>query len=141
MRTTEKDHSYITKIGILYNAWQAITAFLDDEDDDGSYNHVFSSRYPFEKSFDDYLTDIQTWYKTQLHKLQIAEINTVDDVREWFTLLLDKGINFHPDCDFTDYNNLTAAEADNYNATMNTAHAVCGTAGADIYGIALDVIF
>jgi hypothetical protein len=56
-------------------------------------------------------------------------IQTADDVREWFTALHAAGINFHPESDFTDYvqygsgeRSFTDEEAERMNAAMRRCY-------------------
>ena len=60
-----------------------------------------------------------------------TQINTIEEVREFFSVLVAKGIIFHPDDDLG---------SDDLNETMDKCFEVCEANGADIYGMALDAV-
>lgn len=76
----------------------------------------------------------------------LAEIKSIEDVVEFFTQLLDEGLNYHPDDNFRDYINIetgkpsyTAQEALIRNNLNDQCFSVCEVAVADIYNISMEI--
>lgn len=76
----------------------------------------------------------------------IQTIKTIDDVRTFFQQLLEEGLNFHPDEDFTNYINCetredtySTEETDLRNRLMDEAFVVCEQNKVCIYEIANDI--
>ena len=77
-----------------------------------------------------------------------GNINTVNDVTEFFTHLLEvERLNFHPDEDFANYvpmdsDKPTFSESDieQYNFLMGRAFEACKEKDIDIYQLAMDCL-
>lgn len=76
----------------------------------------------------------------------IDTIRNIKDVEHFFNQLIEEGVNFHPDDDFTNYIDgdthqptFTADEALLRNTLLDKSFTVCEAAGVDIYDIAQEV--
>lgn len=76
----------------------------------------------------------------------IQGINTIDDVKAFFTQLLNESLNFHPDEDFANYINIDTSEptysvegAQMRNQLMDKCFEVCDHYHADIYELAQEL--
>jgi hypothetical protein len=72
----------------------------------------------------------------------LDSINTVDDVKEYASLLVKEGTSFHPDDDFHDYIDLETgdlfysdSDADHRNKLMEECFEICEKEKVDIYEI------
>ena len=72
-------------------------------------------------------------------------VDTVADIKYFFTYLLEvKGLNFHPDEDFSNYISVkndkptfSKSEIDYYNSLMGRAFEICQSNNTDICDLAL----
>ena len=74
------------------------------------------------------------------------DLKTIDDVKEFFTWLLDEGINFHPEDDFANFINVETKEpsfsaevAAELNDLMDQAWSICEKLGLDCCGVACEI--
>ncbi len=70
------------------------------------------------------------------------EVNTLDDVRKFFTDLKAADYIFHPDDDFTEYSNTNINDGKLLNVIMQRCWVICEdqcTGTDDIYTIAINI--
>jgi len=149
MRTTKKDEKFLQLLQDFQNAHQDLAEFFTEDDDD-SYSLIAPNVYPFEQSFDDYLSGIKTWVQWTVRSLtpsvpkQTIEqmvsnppmLETISDVHTWFRQLYDQGVNMHPDNDFDDYKGISRLSAVHLNVYMEECFTLCRKMDIDIYEIA-----
>ena len=64
-RPVHKDVEYLRLLHNFEEAHRALAEFYLKDDED-HYTNIVPSRYPFEKSFDDYLQGIKAWVNSQI---------------------------------------------------------------------------
>jgi len=76
----------------------------------------------------------------------IKDINSINEVKKYASLLVSEGTSFHPDNDFSDYINLKSGdnayseeEINLRNRLMDKCFSICEKEGEDIYEIMLEV--
>lgn len=76
----------------------------------------------------------------------ITEIKSLEDVHEFILQLVGEGLNYHPDEAFENYINLETGEpsyspdeAALRNRLNDQCFEICGTEGADIYDISMEI--
>ena len=76
----------------------------------------------------------------------IQQIQTIEDVKEFFQCLLDEDLNFHPDNDFNDYINgqtrlptYNKAEVQIRNDLLDQAFIICDQSNVDIYELCCEI--
>ena len=74
------------------------------------------------------------------------DLKTIDDVKEFFTWLLDEGINFHPEDSFGKYINIETGEpsfsgpvAVELDDLMDQAWSICEKLGVDCCEVACEI--
>jgi hypothetical protein len=72
------------------------------------------------------------------------EVNTLDDVKKFFTDLKAADYLFHPDDDFTEYSNTSIDTGKLLNVIMQRCWVICEddcTGEEDIYSIAMNILY
>jgi hypothetical protein len=76
----------------------------------------------------------------------IRRVQTIKDVKTYFTQIIDEGTNIHPDDDFKDIVNIKTGEvtyskdeAVLRNKLMQECFVVCESTGHDIYDLGLTI--
>lgn len=76
----------------------------------------------------------------------IMTIQNIQDVRDFFEILIAEGTNFHPDDDFSEYivtetqePAYSESEVKHYNELMAQCFEVCEKENVDIYDISMEI--
>ncbi len=77
----------------------------------------------------------------------IQKIETIDDVKKFFTELMSENLIFHPDNDFCDYINLktneptySVEEAERRNELVSECFIVCERDSVDFYELCMSLL-